>query len=1062
MLPLVCYDRLERPEGLWTSKLSGQFVEGEISTKFYVEGKVEIKELGGHLKAHFQQIKLIVRGVQQFDKKKKKGGDDDDDVSLTESSSSEDEKDKEKTEQTVGEIGKLPKLHIFMTTKKPKKRMMDAHKTGAQIKISDVPDGVFGNDKVISNYEAAIVNVADIFAYQGIVVLKLPQDEPATEEPIIYGFIRLHSFRSVQIKTLDALHLNDLNDMLSKLTSLEEIGSVSLALSSHSKRLIKPLHYYRTLAAKTWTKSGKANDDLINFEELRKLLDLLDLFMLTVQAKRLFDAIDLKKTGKIGLIDFENYLIAKDLLHEVSKEIQLLDVYDSLKTEPMDEDLILQRLEAYAAIIEIQEADKKKQDAVASLFAETNKEKEGGDGLKSPLLSPRDGVGAGVGGSGEKKPPPPPVAEKKNKDYSKPIMIPGIPKPFYPKYSLVELVKNRREELQKANKKSKRKPLGLDYSGFLEAIQVLGYRKKMSEDEDEETMIKAAFCYGGGCKERDLDSKYLTLEEFRKAYVKVCPLEEEFKKRGLKLENSLFSDDRNRERLLRIMLDGEELYLNNLSKVVPHIENMKSEQRQKKDNRKREKQLLKDKLLHEANRFIALRAQDKRLQLKKEQEEKSKKRIEDKVLKNKLLLRQQENQMMKRLEITKANEEKEKLKYAEIKALGYDILDLSVKELREVPFHLFGNREERERLNYVNLLDLSHNFLESLPEKDFFFWLSETRKCKLSQNRLKSLPNDFSSMSKLEILELDTNRIESLPKDFGLSYKLLQRLNLSNNKLSELPLGIGQCISLKYLNIHSNHLLSLPNTLGSCFQLEYLDASNNHLRELPEDLQFLVALIHLDLNHNEISSLPQNIGNCAKLTYLDLSINQITAIPESFGSLSNLEFVNLENNSIIVSQNCYYSLRNVKSLNMKRNSIKNLSHDFGNLKNLMFLDLSINLLITLPLEIGLLKYLQTLLLSRNKLNTLPLEIGSCKSLQLLDLSYNNIIGLLPETMGIIYSLVELNISFNEINEFPESIIGFQEMKVMNAERCRLTRLPKSILELKLLVVRIILLLNFVI
>jgi hypothetical protein len=80
----------------------------------------------------------------------------------------------------------------------------------------------------------------------------------------------------------------------------------------------------------------------------------------------------------------------------------------------------------------------------------------------------------------------------------------------------------------------------------------------------------------------------------------------------------------------------------------------------------------------QANKFIAIRGQEKRLLVKKEQEERSKKRLEDKVLRNKLLLRQQENLLAKRMEIAESNKVKEKLRMAEIKALGLDKIDRSV------------------------------------------------------------------------------------------------------------------------------------------------------------------------------------------------------------------------------------------------------------------------------------------------------------------------------------------------------------------------------------------------
>lgn len=66
------------------------------------------------------------------------------------------------------------------------------------------------------------------------------------------------------------------------------------------------------------------------------------------------------------------------------------------------------------------------------------------------------------------------------------------------------------------------------------------------------------------------------------------------------------------------------------------IELVKKNRRQKKDDRKKEAAAVREQLEHEANKFIALRNQEKRLQQKQDQEDRLKKRLEEKALRTKL------------------------------------------------------------------------------------------------------------------------------------------------------------------------------------------------------------------------------------------------------------------------------------------------------------------------------------------------------------------------------------------------------------------------------------------
>lgn len=185
------------------------------------------------------------------------------------------------------------------------------------------------------------------------------------------------------------------------------------------------------------------------------------------------------------------------------------------------------------------------------------------------------------------------------------------------------------------------------------------------------------------------------------------------------------------------------------------------------------------------------------------------------------------------------------------------------------------------------------------------------------------------------------------------------------------------------------------------------------------------------------------LGDCTKLLYLDMSTNLIAILPPSFSRLNQLEYCNFENNSVVAHKNTFNTCGALKYLNLRKNHYDRVYADIGKAINLTFLDFSVNHIESIPLEMGLLVELQELNLSRNRLTTLPPELGSCVKLQKLELPYNEVvgkfadkfsirmlifvIGMLPETIGLIHSLVYLDISFNQVDKLPRSVIGLMNV-----------------------------------
>lgn len=458
------------------------------------------------------------------------------------------------------------------------------------------------------------------------------------------------------------------------------------------------------MASKVFSSLGLSADDEIDLEQCCQLLDLAEVFLIKAQTKRLFDAVDLKKSGRLSILDFENLLIAYDVLDlaHVGIDLVLLDVFDSFKTTSVERQFRR----------ELKQQQKKEQEAEQKMNEKAKSDDEDEDESRTKQKG-----------------------KKKNDD-------------------------NDDEPL----------PEGVDYSSFCEAVQLLG-----SKQQDPEA-LKEAFCTGGNVSVNMVDQKFLVLEEFRKAYLMVADLPQEMKRRKMKADSGLFGASRNRERLGRAMQDVEIAYAEGLGRVVAFIEKVKMERRKKKDDRRREAEAYRENLLHEAQRFQALRGQEKRIQIKKEQEEQAKKRVEvilvyvfvcnimlikcdmyqAKVLKNKLLQRQQEAQLQKQREIQALSKQGELLRQAEIRAAGLDKLDLSVRDLRTLPSDLYESEAAQTKLTYLVFCDLSRNLLDRLPN-EFCYWMAALKQLKLSGNRLTEIPQDIGTqLANLQVTKFIT------------------------------------------------------------------------------------------------------------------------------------------------------------------------------------------------------------------------------------------------------------------------------------------------------------------
>ncbi|XP_006007705.1 leucine-rich repeat and calponin homology domain-containing protein 1 [Latimeria chalumnae] len=187
----------------------------------------------------------------------------------------------------------------------------------------------------------------------------------------------------------------------------------------------------------------------------------------------------------------------------------------------------------------------------------------------------------------------------------------------------------------------------------------------------------------------------------------------------------------------------------------------------------------------------------------------------------------------------------------------------------------------------------------------------------------------------------------------------------------------------------------------------------------------LLASSNLPLNRGLERAL-EEAANCG---VINLSARKLKEFPRSALShdLTDTVQADLSKNRLteIPVEVCHFV--SLETISLYHNCIKAIPDSIINLQMLTYLNLSRNQLSSLPACLCGLP-LKVLIASNNKLGSLPEEIGQLKQLMELDVSCNEITAL-PQQIGQLKSLRELNIRRNYLKVLPEELAELPLVKL---------------------------------
>nr|CAH0102086.1 unnamed protein product [Daphnia galeata] len=186
------------------------------------------------------------------------------------------------------------------------------------------------------------------------------------------------------------------------------------------------------------------------------------------------------------------------------------------------------------------------------------------------------------------------------------------------------------------------------------------------------------------------------------------------------------------------------------------------------------------------------------------------------------------------------------------------------------------------------------------------------------------LKQHLENSSKTGVFQLKDANLSELPPELLQIAQTLRTLDLSGNKIEQLPSKISSFNMLKHLTLNKNRLGIIPSELGQLTKLETLILSSNRLTSIPATLSKLRNLKLVNLSDNRLTTFPLEFCDMKHLDVLDLSMNKMTEVPTGVGKLQVVE-LNLNQNQIQLLSDELAECQRLKTLRLEENCLQIIS-----------------------------------------------------------------------------------------------------------------------------------------
>ncbi|KAM6938157.1 podocan isoform 1-T3 [Lycodopsis pacificus] len=353
-------------------------------------------------------------------------------------------------------------------------------------------------------------------------------------------------------------------------------------------------------------------------------------------------------------------------------------------------------------------------------------------------------------------------------------------------------------------------------------------------------------------------------------------------------------------------------------------------------------------------------------------------------------------------------------------------VDCAGVDLTEFPSELDGKTRQ---------LSLQNNKIAAITVEHISH-LHQLETLNLQNNWLttKGLEDEgFEMLEELAYLYLANNKLISAPKVLPPS---LVSADFAANQLTRIyPYTFGHKPKLRSVYLHNNKLTDagLPDhTFNGSYNLEILTMSSNFLRVVPRNLPS--SLYRLHLKSNKLEKIPEgafdNLPNLRELYLQNNLLSNEGMDNETFSQLSSLECLDLSNNNLSVVPKGLP--RRLVLLHLEKNSINSIPGDaLTSVRNLEYLLLHNNKLRSRsihPTAFQGLKKLHTLHMYNNLLERVPR--GLPKRAKTLMMLHNFITELSRNDLSLLYSLTELNLSYNKLTSPKVHREAFRKLRIL--------------------------------